>query len=75
MRANGLLINTTETEALLITLVVRKTSLPFALMFNSQTIIPTESAKYLELPLMINFYSKNTLPYLKTKLLDLLALS
>ena len=47
MRANGLLINTTKTEALLITPVVRKTSLLFALMLNSQTIIPTESAKYL----------------------------
>ena len=70
MRANGQLINTTKAEALLITPFVRKTSLPFVLMFDGQTIIPTE-----ESPLMINFHSKNTLPYLKTKLLDLLALS
>ena len=46
-RAHGLLTNTTKTEALLVTPVVRKTSLPFALMFNSQTVIPTELAKYL----------------------------
>ena len=33
--------------ALLITPFVRKKSLPFAFMFDSQTIIPTESSKYL----------------------------
>ena len=68
MRANGLLTNTTKTEALLITPVVRKTSLPFTLMFNSQIIIPTESAKYLGITIDDQLSFKKHIALLENKI-------
>ena len=68
MRANGLLINTTKTEALLITPVVRKTSLLFTLMFNSQTIIRTESANYLGITIDDQLSFKKHIALLENKI-------
>ena len=68
MRANGLLVNTTKTEALLITPFVRKTSVPSALMFDIQTIIPTESAKYLGITIDDQLSFKKHIALLENKI-------
>ena len=68
MRASGLLVNSTKAEALLITPFVRKTSLPIALMFDSQTIIPTESAKYLGITIDDQLSFKKHIALLENKI-------